>query len=59
MLLDQTPEDEDIASVTADGVYDTRRSYESIASLGAQAVIPPRKKRKAMAPHISRSHYPK
>ena len=42
-LLEQIPEDEDIASVTADGAYDTRRSYETIASRSAQAVIPPRK----------------
>ncbi|WP_264996199.1 IS5 family transposase, partial [Kozakia baliensis] len=42
-LLEQIPEDEDIASVTADGAYDTRRSHETIASRSAQAVIPPRK----------------
>lgn len=50
MLLEQIPEDEDIASVTADGVYDTRRSYETIASRGAQAVIPPRKNAKPWRP---------
>ena len=50
MLLEQIPEDEDIVSVTADGVYDTRRSYETIASRGAQAVIPPRKNAKPWRP---------
>lgn len=50
MLLEQIPEDEDIASVTADGVYDTRQSYETIASRGAQAVIPPRKNAKPWRP---------
>lgn len=45
-LLAQIPEDEIIASVTADGAYDTRRSHETIADRGAQAVIPPRKNAK-------------
>jgi hypothetical protein len=43
VLLGHIPDEEDIASVTADGAYDTRRSHETIASRSAQAVIPPRK----------------
>jgi len=43
VLPEQIPDEEDIASVTADGAYDMRRSHETIASRGAQAVILPRK----------------
>ena len=50
VLLEQIPDEEDIASVTADGAYDTRRSYETIASRGAQAVIPPRKNARPWRP---------
>ena len=42
-LLTQIPADQDIASVTADGAYDTRKCHEAIAERGAHAVIPPRK----------------
>lgn len=49
-LLAQIPEEEDIASVTADGAYDTRRCHETIADRGAQAVIPPRKNAKPWSP---------
>ena len=42
-LLDQIPADQDIASVTADGAYDTRKCHDAIADRGAAAVIPPRK----------------
>ena len=49
-LLAQIPEDEEIASVTADGAYDTRRCHETIAERGAQAVIPPRKNGKPWSP---------
>lgn len=45
-LLDQIPPDEDIASVTADGAYDTRKCHDAIADRGAHAVIPPRKNAK-------------
>lgn len=45
-LLDQIPPDQDIASVTADGVYDTRKCHDAIAERGAHAVIPPRKNAK-------------
>lgn len=42
-LLAQIPEDEPIASVCADGAYDTRGCLDAIALRGATAVIPPRK----------------
>ena len=42
-LLTQIPADQDIASVTADGAYDTRKCHDAIAERGAHAVIPPRK----------------
>ena len=45
-LLDQIPSDQEIASVTADGAYDTRRCHDAIAERGAAAVIPPRKNAK-------------
>lgn len=51
MLLGQISDEEDIASVTADGAYDTRKSHEAIAERGAQAVIPPRKTQSHGAPH--------
>jgi hypothetical protein len=41
-LLSQIPPEEPIASVSADGAYDTRACHEAIAQRGAQAVIPPR-----------------
>ena len=42
-LLAQIAPDEAIASVTADGAYDTRACRDAIALRGALAVIPPRK----------------
>lgn len=42
-LLAQIPPDEALASVSADGAYDTRACHAAIAQRGAQAVIPPRK----------------
>jgi hypothetical protein len=35
-----------IASITADGAYDTRKCHDAIAERGAAAVIPPRKNTK-------------
>ncbi len=49
-LLDQIPPDQDIASVTADGAYDTRRCHDDSAERGAHAVIPPRKNAKPWRP---------
>ena len=45
-LLAQIPADQDIASVTADGAYDTRKGHDAIADRGAAAIIPPRKNAK-------------
>jgi Transposase DDE domain len=45
-LFAQIPADQDIASVTADGAYDTRKCHDAIAGRGASAVIPPRKNAK-------------
>lgn len=41
-LLYQSPRDQQIGSVTADGACDTRRCHNAIADRGAAAVIPPR-----------------
>ena len=46
-LLRQIPADEAVASVSADGAYDTKACHEAIAQRGAQAVIPPRINAKA------------
>ena len=40
-LLAQIPADQEVASVTADGAYDTRKCHDAIAERGANAVIPP------------------
>ena len=45
-LLAQITADQDIASVPADGAYDTRKCHDAIAERGAHAVIPPRKNAK-------------
>ncbi len=42
-LLAQIPPDEALASVSADGAYDTKACHAAIAQRGAQAIIPPRK----------------
>lgn len=42
-LLNQIPPDKEIASVTADGAYDTRKCHDAIAARNAHAVILPRK----------------
>ena len=42
-LLNQIPPHEEIASVTADGAYDTRKCHEAISKRAARPVIPPRK----------------
>ncbi|MEM9111911.1 MAG: IS5 family transposase [Planctomycetota bacterium] len=49
-LLDQIGADQDIASVIADGAYDTRKCHEAIAARNAAAVIPPRKNAKPWKP---------
>jgi hypothetical protein len=49
-LLKQIPPDQPIASVTADGAFDTRKCHDAIAERGASAVIPPRKNAKPWKP---------
>jgi len=49
-LRNRMPRDQDIGSVTADGVYDTRKCHEAIAARDAHAVIPPRKNAKPWKP---------
>ncbi|WGT51374.1 IS5 family transposase [Thioclava nitratireducens] len=46
-LLSQIPEEEEIATVTADGAYDTRRCHTAIIEHGADAVIPIRRNGRA------------
>lgn len=45
-LLDQIPVGQEIATVTADGAFDTRKCHNAIVARGAAAVIPPRKSAK-------------
>lgn len=49
-LLDQIPPEQEIASVTADGAFDTRTCHDAIAARGASAIIPPRKNAKPWKP---------
>ena len=46
-LLKQIPLDEAVASVSADGAYDTKACHAAIAAREAMAVIPPRKNAQA------------
>ena len=52
-LLGQIPENQEIASVTADGAYDTRGCRDAIASRGADTIIPPRRNARAWKPNTS------
>jgi hypothetical protein len=45
-LLSQISPDQEIASVTADGAYDTRKCHDAIVERGAAAIIPPRRNAK-------------
>lgn len=49
-LIDQIPADQEIASVTADGAFDTRKCHDAIAACGAAAIIPPRRNGKPWKP---------
>ena len=49
-LLDQIPPDQEIASITADGAYDTRKCHDALAARGAAAIIPPCKNTKPWKP---------
>ena len=59
-LLGQIPVGQEIASVTADGAYDTRRCHDAIADRGAHAVICQRRRKspqkcRSKIPHFGRS----
>lgn len=49
-LLEQFSPDQKIATVTADGAYDTRRCHNVIATRGATAISPPRKNAQLLKP---------
>ena len=49
-LLDLIPLEQEIATVTADGAFDTRKCHDAIAARGAAAIIPPRKNAKPWKP---------
>lgn len=49
-LLDQISPGQEIATVTADGAFDTRKCHDAIAARGAAAIIPPRKNAKPWKP---------
>ncbi|GLO68680.1 hypothetical protein MACH17_01970 [Phaeobacter inhibens] len=49
-LLEQIPPDQEIATIIADGAYDTRKCHDAIAARNAHAVIPPRKNAKPWKP---------
>ena len=44
------PPDQEIASVTADGAFNTRKCHDAIAARGAAAIIAPRKNAKPCKP---------
>lgn len=52
-LIDQIPPEQEIASVTADGAFDTRKCHDAIAARGAAAIIPPRKNAKPWKPYTA------
>jgi hypothetical protein len=54
-LPGQTPSDEEVGSVTADGTYDTRNYHNAIADRGAHAIIPPCRNATATADTIARN----
>lgn len=49
-LLGQIDPDQKIATVTADGAFDTRRCHDAIADRGACAIIPPRRNARPWKP---------
>ena len=52
-LLNQIRPDQKIASVTADGAFDTRKCHDAIAARGAAAIKPPRKNAKPGKPNTA------
>jgi hypothetical protein len=53
-LLDQIPPDQEIASVTADGDFETRKCHDAIAARGTAAIIPPRENAKGLQSRVQR-----
>lgn len=51
----QLPPDQEIATVTADGAYDTRACHDAIADRGAAAIIPPRRNARPWKPDTARA----
>ncbi len=49
-LPGRIPPEQEIATVTADGAFDTRKCHGAIAARGAAAIIPPRKNAKPWKP---------
>ena len=49
-LLSQIPTQQEIATVTADGAFDTRKCHDAIAARGAAAIISPSKNAKPWKP---------
>ena len=49
-LLDQIPPEQEIASVTADGAFDTHKCHNAISARSAAAVISPSKNAKPWKP---------
>ena len=49
-LLAQIPAEEELATVTADGAYDTRACHDAIAVRDAAAIIPPRRNARPWKP---------
>ncbi|NDK35890.1 transposase [Rhodovulum sulfidophilum] len=54
-LLVQSPQEEEIATVTADGAYDTRACHDAIAARGTAAIIPPRRNARPWKPDTQRN----
>lgn len=52
-LLDQIPPEQEIATVTGDGAFDTRKCHDAIAARGAAAIIPARKNAKPWKPNTA------
>lgn len=49
-LLDQIPPEQEIATVTADGAFDTGKCHDAIKARGAAAIIPPHKNARPWKP---------
>lgn len=52
-LLEQIPPHQELATVTADGAYDTRRCHNLIVARGAAAIIPPHKNAQPWKPVLA------